>query len=237
MHQRDRNRGLTLIDVVAAVFIIFTALAVLLPGCAGSSLEAARRARCANSQIQLTLALQGYASQHLRLPGLKQELAGQDASWFVMLLPYLECNDLWQNWQSGVTEKEYLELTVCQSDPPPRQSRPDGPSAYIINTKVCKDGTGLSLDYITSHDGATCTLLLSENLRINKAHTWSDTDPLKVGFTDGPLAENIASNHPGGAVVSFCVGHMYFLRSTVADSVFKALVTPDGGEELDENDY
>jgi hypothetical protein len=106
-----------------------------------------------------------------------------------------------------------------------------------VNTKVCTEGTGLSLDYVSSKDGVSETLLLSENLRINKAHTWWDTDPTKVGFTDGPMADNIASNHAGLVVVTFCDGRQYSLSDKIDNRVFKALVTPDGDEPLDDSEY
>jgi prepilin-type processing-associated H-X9-DG protein len=84
------------------------------------------------------------------------------------------------------------------------------------------------------HDGTATTLLVSENLGIDKAHNWWDTDPLKVGFTVGPMADNVRSNHGSGAIVSYCDGHDAFLRDDIGDDLFKAIVTPDGGEKVDE---
>ncbi|MGD0898547.1 MAG: DUF1559 domain-containing protein [Thermoguttaceae bacterium] len=228
------NRGLTLVEVLVVVVIIVVATALLLQGCADIRGGSARRAQCSNNEKNHTLALLNYEAAHKHFPGYKQELAGQDASWGVMLLPYLDRRDLWQQWKQGTPMKRFLRVYVCPSDPPKNMGREDGPSAYAVNTKVCKDGSGLSLDYVAKHDGTATTLLLSENLRTDKAHTWWDTDPLMVGFTDGPMAENVRSNHGSGVLAGFCDGHVAFLRDEIGDDLFKAIVTPDGGEPVDE---
>jgi prepilin-type processing-associated H-X9-DG protein len=236
------NRGLTRVEVLVIAVVATLALAILLPGIAALR-ESSRRANCDNHQKQLALALLSYEAKHKSFPGYKQELAGQDASWAVMILPYFDRRDLWQAWKKGTPEKRYMRVFVCPSDPPGNAGPEDGPSAYAVNTLVCKDGKGLSVDYIQQHDGCAITLLLSENLRIDKAHEWWDTDPLKVGFTVGRMADNIRSNHCNGAVAAFCDGHVGFLRAEIDSTtitpastltLYNALVTPDAqmrGEE------
>jgi prepilin-type processing-associated H-X9-DG protein len=228
------NRGLTRVEVLVIVVVVAIGLLLLMPP-VNAVREAARRANCSQNHMQLSLSLLGYEARHRQFPGFKQKLAGQDASWVVMILPYQDRADLWANWKQGTPEKKFLKVMVCPSDPPPTPGPGDGPCSYAVNTKVCTDGKGLSLDYIDRHDGTAATLLLSENLRIDKAHNWWDTDPLKVGFAAGPMAENIDSNHGGGSVVGWCDGHVSFLRYDIGDDLFNALVTPDGGEKVDEN--
>jgi prepilin-type processing-associated H-X9-DG protein len=228
------NRGLTRVEVLVIVVVVAIGLLLLMPP-VNVAREAARRATCNNHQKQLTLALLSFEVAHKSFPGYKQKLAGQDVSWVVMILPYLDRADLWANWKQGTPENKFLRVMFCPSDPPGNMGPQDGPSAYAVNTLVCKCGKGLSLDYIDRHDGTATTLLLGENLRIDKAHEWWDTDPLKVGFTAGPMAENVDSNHGGGSVVGWCDGHVSFLRYDIGDDLFKALVTPDGGEKVDED--
>jgi hypothetical protein len=151
-----------------------------------------------------------------------------------MILPQIERSDLWQSWKQGNPRKVPIREMICPSDPPEKSGTEDGWNSYAVNTRICEDGVGLSLTYISSKDGASATLLVSENLRTKKPHTWWDTDPNTVGFADGPMADNVQSNHVGGVVVGFCNGHVSFLRDDVGDSLFKALVTPDGGEKVDE---
>ena len=178
-----------------------------------------------------------YESQHLEFPGYRQKLASADVGWGVMILPWIERPDLWQQWYQGKPRKAPIRLMICPSDPPEKLGPEDGWNSYTVNTRICQDGKGLSLDYITSKDGTANTLLLSENLRSKKPHAWWDSDPNTVGFTDGPMADNIQSNHGSGAVVGFCDGHVMFLRDGIGDSLFKALVTPDGGEKVDEDKF
>jgi len=232
------NRRLSPIDVLVLLFLGLVTAAVLLPGCGGER-EASRRAQCSNNQKQLCLGLQWFENAHKHFPGYKQELAGRDVGWPVILLPHLDRPDLWNTWKEGKPKKTLLRLMFCRSDWPPTAlglGPEDGPCSYTVNTKVCMDGKGLSLDYVSSHDGIATTLLTGENLRIDKAHEWWHTDPARVGFTVGPMADNIRSNHGGGAVVSWCDGHVSFLRDDIGDDLYSALVTADGGEKVDESE-
>ena len=63
-----------------------------------------------------------------------------------------------------------------------------------------------------------------------------------VGYS-AVMRDNIQSAHSGGAVVAFCDGHVGFFREDIGNptlpvslvTVYSALVTPDGGETLDES--
>src|SRR5208282_3508166 len=189
-------------DLVAVTVVAFLAIAMLLPGCEQNRVGA-RRAQCANNEIELSKALLGYEGQNRQFPGYRQTLANVDAGWGVMILPQIERNDLWQEWKQGKVRKARIPLMICPLDLPPTSGPEDGWSSYAVNTHVCGDGAGLSLGYIASKDGVANTLLLAENLRSMKPHTWWDTEPKVVGFTDGPLAYNVQSNHGGGANVTF----------------------------------
>jgi prepilin-type processing-associated H-X9-DG protein len=217
------------------MLVIGVAVAVLLKGIE-SARESARWANCNNHEKQLTLALLNFEAAHKKFPGFKQELAGRDVSWVVMLLPHLDRLDLWKTWEKGEPQKKPLEVMFCPSDPPPSPGPGDGPCAYAVNTKICMDGKGLSLNYVGNHDGTATTLLLGENLRADRAHEWWDTDPGRVGFTVGRMVENVRSNHPRGANVGFCDGHVPVLRGDIGDDLYNALVTPDGGEKVDESE-
>jgi prepilin-type processing-associated H-X9-DG protein len=50
------------------------------------------------------------------------------------------------------------------------------------------------------------------------------------------MVENVRSNHPRGANVGFCDGHVPVLRGDIGDDLYNALVTPDGGEKVDESE-
>jgi prepilin-type processing-associated H-X9-DG protein len=224
--------GFTRIDLIVVACIAFLAIALALPGCEQQR-GGGRRAQCLNNAKCLSMALLDFESRHGLFPGYREPLAGSDVGWGVMILPDVERMDLWEQWQQGKAAKAVMEGFICPSDSPKTFGPEDGWSSYAVNTHVCGDGSGLKLDFIASKDGTGNTLLLAENLRIMKLHTWWDTEPRKVGFTDSRMADNVQSNHGGGGNVAFCDGHAIFLRDEIDDNVFKALVTPDGAEPVE----
>jgi prepilin-type processing-associated H-X9-DG protein len=100
-----------------------------------------------------------------------------------------------------------LKLLVCPSDPPANPN--SGPNAYVANGLVLRDPTltsplaPQSLDYVSSNDGASNTLMLGENTQTPppaalaasataKLHYWwydvntsSDPSNLQVNQTFG----------------------------------------------------
>ena len=111
----------------------------------------------------------------------------------------------------------------------------------------------VSLDYISSHDGASTTLLLAESRldavsRGGVANSiWTTAAATQVGFnwngTFAKVTEKIISRHGGGAVASFCDGHGTFLKDDISVDIFKHLMTPCGKDAgltttiLDEGSY
>ena len=109
-----------------------------------------------------------------------------DTSWMTYLLPYIERTDIWSLWNSAFTTgaalpAAYIKVFVCPSDPPDTvNTGVDGPSAYQANAFVFRDdyigvanatftlapaNKGLSVDSISSKDGTSQTLMISENQR------------------------------------------------------------------------
>ena len=81
-------------------------------------------------------------------------------------MPKIERNDIWNQWKTGTQQYAYIKLLVCPSDPPDVVNA--GPSTApwpTCNGYIFQDGQGLSQDFITSHDGTSMTLMLSENVR------------------------------------------------------------------------
>jgi prepilin-type processing-associated H-X9-DG protein len=165
------------------ITIISMLMALLLPAVQAAR-EAGRRASCMNNQKQLTLATQNYESAHGKFPGFVNYIGtrweygshppvaplevtlqpgpptvigppdANDVSWAVMLFPYIERNDLWQEYRDksnyGYTTaggpppttsladltRPFLELMVCPSDPPVNTGAGQTPTAYVANCGV-----------------------------------------------------------------------------------------------------
>ncbi|HOM18789.1 MAG TPA: DUF1559 domain-containing protein [Thermoguttaceae bacterium] len=211
----------------------------------------------------------GYRNR-IGLPNATNYVIG---SWVVPILPSLERTDIYKNWQTGTTTAVYLKVLVCPSDPPDSVTSTSTYLSYVANcgqqdqngaeptttppqshgvffnhdvtiTATSRPPT-MSLDYLSQHDGAATTLLISENIdatlweNYSNSSAWTGTGEFQVGFiwqTDGSLRVNYpktssyprpSSYHPGGVIVSFCDGHQQFLKDSIAPLVYHHLMTPD----------
>jgi hypothetical protein len=197
----QHRSGLTMIEVAVVIIILLVLLALLIPSMQRSHCDEGGHA-CMNNQKQLTLALLNFEARSGKFPGYANRVGPADpkkrlvASWVVSILPFLDRQDVYQEWERGIPTSPYMPLFVCISD----SARSDfkSPSlSYVVNCGLPGDkddtpATGVfhnhnvdgkpvtvSLDYISQHDGSSNTLLLSENLQ---AGLWTDTDEANVGM-------------------------------------------------------
>jgi prepilin-type N-terminal cleavage/methylation domain-containing protein/prepilin-type processing-associated H-X9-DG protein len=86
-----RRRGFTLIELLVVIAIIAVLIALLLPA-VQQAREAARRSSCKNNLKQLGLAIHNYHDSFNVFPGNITESPGafRNASWFTMVLPYID---------------------------------------------------------------------------------------------------------------------------------------------------
>ncbi len=174
-----------------------------------------------------------------------------------------------------------INTLICPADPPPSVNA--AALSYVVNAGVPDasnssdpmhfdaDFNGVffkhypnaqksrwvkqSLTYITDHDGASYTIMLSENvnaflwgwgntssgssLEAQHCILWGVSGQLQL---NGPV-ESFAiqghstadrarpsSRHPGGFVVTFCSGSTDFLKQSIGLNVYKQLMTPNGFE-------
>ena len=103
----------------------------------------------------------------------------------------------------------------------------------------------VSLSYVAQNDGTAYTLLLAENLqatrwdqpsRIGTTFLWHNTMTpreehlINGGDTSLPVTLDTArpsSNHPGGAVFTFCDGHTKFIGQDIEYRVYAQLMSPN----------
>lgn len=119
------GRGFTLVELLVVIAIIGVLVALLLPAVQAAR-EAARRSSCQNNLRQHGLATQNFHDTHLFLPPLR--IAGSDgwASFWVLIMPYMEQRQLQEKWdlklkyaeQSQVARETQIKNNYCPSRRP-----------------------------------------------------------------------------------------------------------------------
>jgi prepilin-type N-terminal cleavage/methylation domain-containing protein/prepilin-type processing-associated H-X9-DG protein len=141
------KRAFTLVELLVVIAIIGILIALLLPAVQAAR-EAARRSQCTNNLKQLGLALHNHHDGLQRFPPGNAEdqtgVAGQPnfgtvtngggwgSSWLVYILPYIEQNTIYTQWQfynaSGVSNPNNIHVRgnvllnglACPSSPLPK---------------------------------------------------------------------------------------------------------------------
>ncbi len=130
--------GFTLVELLVVIAIIGTLVGLLLPA-VQSAREASRRSLCTVNLSQLQKALQMYEDSNELLPGYVNAMGidgfdKSNASWVVMILPFLEQNALWDEWNnpSGIGGPIVpMDIIVCPSNPPFSSSVAS--LSYVVN--------------------------------------------------------------------------------------------------------
>jgi prepilin-type N-terminal cleavage/methylation domain-containing protein/prepilin-type processing-associated H-X9-DG protein len=136
-----RRHGFTLVELLVVIAIIGVLIALLLPAIQAAR-ESARRIQCVNNIKQLALATQNYESTKKELPpsaitDLEESNAGSDSafmafdpesgkqfSWVVLLLPFIEQQNLHGAFDLSKTvfeqdrnpQAEFIDALLCPSD-------------------------------------------------------------------------------------------------------------------------
>ncbi len=116
--RRRPRRGFTLIELLVVIAIIATLLGLLLPAVQRVR-EAASRMQCENNLKQMGLAIHNYHDVYKALP--PSRVGPQHATWFVLILPYLEQNALYNQWnlannyyeQSPAVQNALVKTYLC----------------------------------------------------------------------------------------------------------------------------
>ena len=99
MSRHNTHRGFTLIELLVVIAIISVLIGMLLPA-VQKAREAAARISCANNLRQIGLAMHLYATDkdpvNPQLPPTR--LQRGMATWAVLILPYLEQENLYRQW-------------------------------------------------------------------------------------------------------------------------------------------
>ncbi len=142
--RRSRRPAFTLIELLVVIAIIAILIALLVAA-VQKVREAAARTQCQNSLKQIGLAVHSYHDTYKRLP--PSRLSDLHATWAILILPYLEQNALYQQWnlpltyyqQSDLARKTPVPLYYC----PSRRSPDSAPQVSIAGDQNDDIGGGL----------------------------------------------------------------------------------------------
>src|SRR5690349_17625226 len=126
MHPRRRHHraclGFTMIEILTVMAVIFILVALLLPA-VQQAREGARRLSCRNNLLQVGLALRNYESAHGSLPPgsvdphppIQNRNQGYHFGWVVQILPYLEQEKVYRNFDFSVGVYDKKNSNACSA--------------------------------------------------------------------------------------------------------------------------
>ena len=103
------RRAFTLVELLVVIAIIGILIALLLPAVQAAR-EAARRTQCANNLKQIGLAVHNYHDVRKALPPVRIAGGTGWATFFVMILPYMEQDQIYDLWD---LERRYSDQTAA----------------------------------------------------------------------------------------------------------------------------
>jgi Protein of unknown function (DUF1559) len=202
--------------------------------------RAANRAQTSNNLKQIALAMHNYhdAYGHLPPPAIYSKDGKPLLSWRVALLPFLEGDNLYKQfnldeaWDSPHNHKLLAQMPKLFADPNVETTEPAtvyqafvGPGAFFEGAKELK----FVADF---PDGMSNTLMIVEAA---KPVPW--TKPEDLLYDPAKPLPQVGGHTPGGFSATFCDGSVHVLRQNIKESVLRALITRNGGEVIDPNEF
>jgi prepilin-type N-terminal cleavage/methylation domain-containing protein len=135
------RQGFTLIELLVVIAVISILMGLLLPA-VQKAREAAARVSCANNLKQIGLAMHHYENVYSEFP--PSRLAEGRATWAVLILPFLEQDNLHRQWD--------LSQSYYRQPAPARES--SVPGYFCPSRRTAADSPRLSVSGDVPSDGS-----------------------------------------------------------------------------------
>jgi hypothetical protein len=242
------------VEIIFAGGLLFLLIFLMLPEV--GSRPAPKRTQCKNNLKQIGLGLRNYADSFHQLPQPVFDRTNVPRSWRVDLLPYIDQAPLRgryvdsQAWNSAANQSiSATQLPIYQC-PSSRHRKDDSGNWYTAYAASTGPHTAFSeagrINFPKSiSDGLNETLMVVE--ACDQRIVWTeprdvdaDVQPVGINLVDAEGTRTpglMSSEHVGGAQATLVDGSVRFLSQNLDSKVLKALVTIDGGEKIDRNDF
>lgn len=226
-----------------ALFVCGGMLVALLLPAVQAAREAARRTQCVNNLKMIGIAMHNYADVHGAFPPayLADENGKPMHSWRVLLLPYLEHQELYDRYDfsepwDGPNNRQLAALIPNVFACPSHAA--GGPANTTTSYAIISGpGTLFEADKSSSissvTDGLSNTLLVAE--ATGAAIPWMEPRDLDVALMTMTLngsPNDISAAHPGVAQALFADGSCRALQSSLSPETLRAMLTKAGGEPV-----
>lgn len=217
---------------VISLLVVGVLIGMFLPPMTRGVRPAARRTVCLNNMRQVALAMHNFQSEHGHFPPayIADENGKPMHSWRVLLLPYLDRQDLFERysmkepWDGPNNQKladEFVEVFSCPSHDQ-RHGESNCTSYCIVTGEGTMFDADRTVDFSDIRDGSSNTVVL---LEVNRTDIhWMEPRDLTVDEAVGVFEQVSNSeqdgNHPGLQNVAF------------ADGSTRTLTTSTTGNEL-----
>jgi hypothetical protein len=225
--------GFTSVLVVPAIL-----MALLLPA-VGAAREAARMNMSMNNMKQIMLALHNHHDAKKAFPVAGANNSGEPAllSWRVHILPYIEQQDLYQQfhldepWDSEHNRSLISRMPQVYLNPN-LPTADEGTTVYLAVTGpgTALEGAERGPSVRDFQDGTSNTIVVVE-ADPDHAVIWTKPDDWQYD-PQNPL-QGIGSLRPGGFLAGFADAHVTRISTGTDSEVLRAMMTRSGGEVIE----
>jgi prepilin-type processing-associated H-X9-DG protein len=199
--------------------------------------EASARIRDANNLKQIALAFHNYHDTNGAFPqaALYDKDGKATLSWRVLILPYIEQDNLYQQfkldepWDSKHNKKLLAKIPPVYKHATAKASNPYGTFYQVAVGKgtIFEGKRGIRIQEIT--DGTSNTILVATAA---KDVPWSKPEDMPFG---AQVLPQLGKQFRNGTNVAFADGSVRMLSPTIKKETLRALFTRNGGEVIPED--